>query len=509
MKKIKYLSIIFSLLLSACSKDFLETVPESNITTGNFYKTEDHFSQALIGAYASVRTVKGSVAAWTMGEMRGDNTYYEYNVNNRGLGYQHREDIDGFLDDNSNSFISEYYNNSYVGIARVNSILDQIEKVGLKQEFVSQTIGEAKFIRALLYFDLVRFYGGVPLYLKSVNNAVDAYLKRSSVEEVYSVIEVDLKEAIEKLSAAKFPQTGRASKGAAYMLLGDVYLTQKKYDQAEKELLEVTKSGYDLLSDYASVYALNNKNSLESIFELQYKQGNQGQQSDFTYPFLPLSTDVKLVTGITSKNVGGGGWNVPTQEFIDSYEADDKRLDASIGIIEGTGPIGALVIQSVKSPVGYTKPAGLRSYAFIKKYLHPHSLENNTDDNFSVYQYAETLLALAESLNEQGKGTQALKYLNKVRNRAGLKDVTGTDPVTLRDAIDHERRVELAFENKRWLDLVRTGKAIDVMQKNGKYVKSFDTHLLPQSYNVTKERLIYAIPQREILIGGLEPNPGY
>ncbi|MEJ7769808.1 MAG: RagB/SusD family nutrient uptake outer membrane protein, partial [Chitinophagaceae bacterium] len=312
-----------------------------------------------------------------------------------------------------------------------------------------------------------------------------------------------------KLPPTSFPQDGRATRGAAYMLLADVYLTQKKYVLAEQALLSVTKAGYTLLSDYASVYALSNKNSQESIFQLQYQQGNQGQESNFLYPFLPLSESVKTITGITSQNRQGGGWNVPTQAFISSYEPDDKRLPASIAIAEGTGPIGAMVIESVKSPVGYTTPANKRSYALIKKYLHAHNLENNTDDNFPVYRYSEALLSMAEALNEQNKGTEALNYLNMVRSRAGLTASQESDQVRLRAIIARERRVELAFENKRWLDLVRTGRAVEVMNENGIYLKGRFNNLLPQSYKVTQNRLVYAIPQREILIGGLEQNPGY
>src|SRR5690606_4086246 len=125
----------------------------------------------------------------------------------------------------------------------------------------------------------------------------------------------------------------------------------------------------------------------ESIFEIQYQEGNQGQQSDFLYHFLPLSADVSLVTGIQSQNRNAGGWNTPTQEMIDTYEPDDSRLAASIGIIEGSGPVGAMEIDAVVSPVNYSQPAGKRVYPFIRKYLNPHSVQNNTGTNFPVYRY--------------------------------------------------------------------------------------------------------------------------
>lgn len=512
MKRLLNIMIISSLLLTACSEDFLELVPESSVTSGNFYQTEAQFNQALNGAYASVRGAKGSISAWTMGEMRSDNTHLEFNVTNRGPGYMEREYADFFLDNSSSGLVASKYNACYTGIARANNILEYVPEAGLNEQAVDSFTGQAKFLRALFYFDLVRYFGGVPLYLKPVKGAGDAYLPRSSVEEVYKIIVADLQEAIEKLPAASFPQDGRATKGAAQMLLADVYLTRQNFPQAEAELKGITQMGYELLPDYASVFSLSNKNSKESIFEIQYQQGNQGQQSNFLYPFLPLASDVSMITGITSQNRQGGGWNVPTFEMIDSYEDGDQRLEASIAIAEGTGVIGDMAIEAVKSPVGYQAPQGKRVYPFIKKYLHAHSLEQNTDDNFPIYRYSDALLSLAEALNEQGKTTEALAYLNPVRLRAGLAPSTVSDQALLRDIIAHERRVEFAFENKRWLDLVRTGKAIEVMTQNGQYLKNVhagESYLPGNSYQVTPERLLFPIPDREIQIGNLEQNPGY
>ncbi|MEO5602417.1 MAG: RagB/SusD family nutrient uptake outer membrane protein [Cyclobacteriaceae bacterium] len=512
MKKLSYILTISVLLLTACSENFLELVPQSSITSGNFYKNEVQFNQALVGAYASVRGAKGSIAAWTMGEMRSDNTHLEFNNTNRGPQYIEREYTDFFMDDVSSGTVANKYNACYIGIARVNAILEYVSDAGLSQEAVDRFTGEAKFLRALLYFDLVRYFGGVPLYLTSTKGASDAYLPRSSVSEVYTVIVEDLNEAVQKLPVASFPPKGRATQGAARMLLADVYLTQKNYSLAETELKRITEMGYALLPDYASVFSLTNKNSSESIFEIQYQQGNQGQQSDFVYPFLPLSANVSIITGIASQNRQGGGWNTPTFEMINSYEPGDKRLEASIAIAEGTGVVGNMFIESVKSPVGYTTPSGKRSYPYIKKYLHAHSLEQNTDDNFPIYRYSDALLALAEALNEQGKSTEALAYLNLVRIRAGLASSTETDQSLLRDIIAHERRIEFAFENKRWLDLVRTDKAIAVMTQNGEYLKAFhagESYLPDMSYNLTQDRLLFPIPIREVLIGDLQQNPGY
>jgi tetratricopeptide (TPR) repeat protein len=512
MKKTLHILAVAAFLLTSCSDEFLNRVPESSVTSGNFYKTEAQFDQALVGAYAAVRAAKGSIASWTMGEMRSDNTHLEFNNTNRGGQYIEREDADFFIDRNVSGLVADKYNSCYVGIARTNNILDYAVTAGLSQQATDRLTGQARFLRALFYFDLVRYFGGVPLYLKAVQGAADAYVQRSSVEDVYKVIVDDLKEAISKLPAPTFPQTGRATQGAARMLLADVYLTQKNFAAAETELKSIIQMGYVLLPDYASVFALGNKNSKESIYEIQYQQGNQGQNSDFLYPFLPLASDVKIITGITSQNRQGGGWNTPTFEMIGTYEPGDKRLEASISIAEGTGVVGDMMIETVKSPIGYKVPAGKRAYPYIKKYLHPHSLEQNTDDNFPVYRYSDALLSMAEALNEQNKSAEALTYLNPVRLRAGLAAVTVSGQAALRDIILHERRVEFAFENKRWLDLVRTGKAIEVMTKNGEYIKTAhagESYIPATSYLVTQQKLIFPIPNREILIGNLEQNPGY
>ena len=510
MKKI--LIILITIIITSCSDDFLNLVPESSITSGNFYKTEGHFDQALVGAYASVRAAKGSIAAWVMGEMRSDNTHLEFNITNRGPGYIEREYTDFFMDDVNSGLVASKYNSCYVGIARTNEIIGSVQDGSFSQESKDRIHGQASFLRAMFYFELVRYFGGVPLYLAPVRGAGDAYLPRSSTSEVYQAIISDLEIAIQKLGRPSFPQSGRANEGSARMLLADVYLTLKDYPKAESELQQVLGMGYSLLTDYEDVYRLSNKNSVESIFEIQFQQGNQGQQSDFLYPFIPLSADVSLITGIPSQNLQGGGWNTPTFEMIDAYEDGDLRLDASIGIVEGTGQIGNMFIDEFKSPINYTPTPGKRTYPFVKKYMNPHALERNTDDNFPVYRFAEALLSMAEVLNEQNRSSDALPYLNQVRGRAGLSPITETNKDLLREIIAHETRIELAFENKRWLDLVRTDKAIEVMNQNGEYLKEFysgESYIPEMSYNVTTEKLLFPIPLREIRIGDLEQNPGY
>ena len=271
--------------------------------------------------------------------------------------------------------------------------------------------------------------------------------------------------------------------------------------------------GYGLNANYADAFLTTNKNSKESLFEIQYLQGTAvgTAPSNFIYMFLPRTTTTTMITGTATNNSTTGGWNTPTQDLISAYEANDKRLDASIGIAEGAyNASDLLVISANKSIIGYTPVAGKVGIPYIKKYLHtPHLAVNNSNDNWPIYRFSDALLLLAEAQNEQGK-TAALTSLNLVRVRAGLPPSTETNQALLRDIIAHERRIELAFENRRWHDLVRTGKAVSVMNAYGVKLKQLYNWLTPDSYNVTNDKLLFPIPQSERELNpDLTQNKGY
>ncbi len=519
MKKIS-IYIIFALLgLASCKKSFLDQSPLSQGNAAGFYKTQTDFEQALNGAYqglrASISLGTGTsyvTAPWLMGEMRSDNTFYDYKASDRAVVNVYRENIDNFLDDKFNTETAGMWNNNYVVISRANAILDRIGGVTLADSVKSRFTGEAEFLRALSYFYLVRYYGGVPLYLHAVQNQTQAFLARSSADSVYAQIIADATDAVQKLNPPAFPQVGRATKGSALTLLADVYMTQKKYADAEATLEKVTQMGYQLQTDYAAAFATNNKNSKESIFEIQYSMAILGQESSFIYWYIPRMANCTIVTGDIANTITTyGGWNTPTQDLIGAYESGDKRLDASIAVVEGTWSSSSdFTPSAVKSIVGYTPSPGKAGRPFNKKYLHAHTLPQKTDDNWPVYRYAEVLLLLAESLNEQGRTADALPWVNQVRGRAGLAPLTSTDQTVLRDSILHERRVELAFENKRWLDLVRTGNAITVMNAQGDILRPANDYLSPNSYKLTTDRLLFPIPYSETQLNTkLTQNHGY
>jgi hypothetical protein len=372
---------------------------------------------------------------------------------------------------------------------------------------------EALFLRAFFYYDLVTHWGPVPLMLHEVLNENDAFVPNSTVDEVYAQIVADVSEAITLglPTATTFPQSGRATMGAAKVLRAYAYMSKpaREYAKAEQDLLDVTRMNYALEEDYAEIYSLGNKNGKESIFEIQYLDGDGGEHNSLTWRQIPKCSNNDLLMGVQANNYAytSGGWSVPTQEMINSYEEGDKRLSASIAVAEGTAVLEQFTFERLAEPRGYTLPDGKAFRYFVKKYYHPpYNYGSRTGDNFPVYRYGGVLLLLAECLVEQGKNGEALPWLNAVRKRAGLPELA----VATKQNVSDEMRHELAFENHRWTDLIRTGQAITVMTEFGKTMKSLYGWIPANAFNVTQERLVYPFPFRELNVNKyLVQNPGY
>ncbi|HEY4151166.1 MAG TPA: RagB/SusD family nutrient uptake outer membrane protein [Chitinophagaceae bacterium] len=511
MKRIYVISALVVLAASSCKKSFIELAPLDSLSPTTFFSTEAQLRQAVTAAYTPLRDLEND--DYFLCEMRSDNTHYQTYASNRGTAYVQRENISDFVDDPTNSYTNSEYFNCYTGISRANIVIGRIGQVTLTAAAKNDIDGQAKFLRAFNYFKLVRLFGGVPLYLKEVDNAEDAFLLRSTADQVYTQIVSDATDAVNELAPpAKFPQSGQATKGSATMLLAEVYMIQKKYPEAEALLTTLAGMGYGLNTNYSDAFLTTNKNSKESLFEVQYLEGTAAgtQPSNFIYQFLPRTSTTTLITGTTTNTAAIGGWNTPTQDLINSYEVGDKRLDASIGVAEGIyNASDLLAITANKSIVGYTPAAGKIGVPYAKKYLHlPHVATNNTNDDWPIYRYADALLMLAEAQNEQGKSP--LVSLNLVRTRAGLLPSTETNQANLRTILAHERRVELAFENHRWNDLVRTGTAVSVMTAYGITAKATYNLLPSNAFTITSDKLLFPIPQSERDVNpGLSQNPGY
>ena len=294
-------------------------------------------------------------------------------------------------------------------------------------------------------------------------------------------------------------EAGRVTSGSAKTLLGDLYLWQKKWPEAETVLKEVVTSGeYSLMPAYAQAFSntSDNKNNAESVFEVQYMEGSAGYNGSLIYNFLPrpmTKTELAPITQTSNpQDLSGEGNNIPTPDIIAAYEAGDERKDASIAYVT--------LSQSLRAN---------KVYPYIKKFAKPHAVHGNTGNNWPVYRYAEVLLLLEEAINEQNRPGDADDYLNTVRDRAGLGNTAAVSQADMREAIFKERRVELAFENKRWFDIVRTDRIQEIIVPHGAKIKAnpldyyFPDGAVPPNNAFTVLDPYYGLPADE---SALTPN---
>lgn len=475
----KYLVGFICLVFVSCKKNFLDLSPISSPSVAAFYKTSSDIEIALNAAYGSLqRNGQYRYAYWNVGEVRSDNT-----TTFEGGGNLADAEIDQFKEGSSNSILNSMWLDTYNGILLCNVVIERVEKVTIDENLKKRFIGEAEFLRALMYFNLVRTFGDVPIVLKETTSVQEGYEQgRMATSEVYGQIIKDLSDAETRLPATYMgKEIGRATKGAAQALLGKVLLTKKDYAAAATKLKEVISSGtYQLLPDYGSLWIASNGNNAESIFEVQFKKGGTGTGSPYTNFFAPWNSGTAVtVVGFPY------GRNLPTDDMGIAYEAGDKRRAASMadGYYDANGTF---------IPDGYT----------LKYKDVPFQVED-ADNNWPVLRYADVMLMYAEALNETNSGptTEAYKMLDDIRSRAGLGAIpAGLSKADFALALEHERQVELAFEGHRWFDLVRTGRALNVMNKH------FNGAITIQEY-----QLLFPIPQTQISINPekIKQNPGY
>lgn len=461
-------TIIFSaVLFSSCTK-FLDLKPETALTSETFFKTESDFKQGVNAAYVPLRPIFND-RAWVLGEMHSDNTYYPRNILFGAVDAT--ENVADFAMPNSassvagitlttNGHLLNQYRLDYQIIARTNQVLATIDNVEFDAASKANLKGQALFLRAFAYFELVRYFGTAPLHLTVVANRLEAAAELATKEQLYAQIEKDAKEAATLLPPKSAQEAGRVTSGSAKALLGDLYLWQKKWTEAEAVLKEVVNSGeYSLISEYDKVFSntSDNKNNAESIFEVQFMEGASGYNGSIIYNFLPrpiTKTELVAITQTSNpQDLSGEGNNIPTPDIIAAYEPGDERKDASIAYVT--------LSQSLRTN---------KVYPYIKKFAKPHAVHGNTGNNWPVYRYAEVLLSLAEAINEQNRPGDADDYLNMVRNRAGLLNTSAVSQTDMREAIFKERRVELAFENKRWFDIVRTDRIQQIIVPHGQKI---------------------------------------
>ena len=476
--KLKYNLIAIALLgfsFSSCS-DFLEQNPQTDLSENDFYKTADDILSAVNGAYSSLQ--EGDIYGnwYVFGEIPSDNTR-----NQLSGSVTTQNEFDQFYIDTQNSMIASFWKAAYKVINRTNTVLGRIDGIEINTELANRYKLECKFIRALMYFNLVRVYGDVPLVLKEISISESYDILREPKENVYNQIIADLKEAQGLPVSYSTAEDGRATQGAAKALLADVYMTLHKYAEAETILAEIINSGrYGLLENtpgslnidgYKNVFSPVNHNSKEGIFEIQFLKGGYGEGSNYANNFAPENSGTNVVA------VGGtGGNNIPEMDIYNAYEEGDLRRDFSMSL-------------------GYYDNRKNNEWVesrYVCKFMDVPYQNNDASNNYPVIRYADVILMYAEALNQNGKTAEACKYLNMTRRRGFGYQTTETSPVDLQTTdkaqfalmVEQERRVELAFENHRWFDLIRTGRAVEVMKSKG--------------FSLNETNLICPIPQKQI-----------
>ncbi|SDF39397.1 RagB/SusD domain-containing protein [Dyadobacter soli] len=464
--KTKYIAVwmLAAGLMAGCGDKFLTVNPETALSSNNFFTSESDFKQAVNATYEPFRQMYNE-RAWVLEEMHSDNTYYARNVLYGAV--DPTENVADFAVPTANGITANdnvlvQYRLNYRVIARANQVIALIDGIDFDAKSKANLKGQAQFLRAFAYFDLVRLFGKVPLHLVPATGRDDAPQPLATTEAIYDQIEKDAKDAIAGLYDKSVQEAGRVTSGTARLLLANLYITQKKWGNAETLLKEIVTSGqYSLMPDYNDAFSFtgSNKNNKESLFEIQYMEGSAGYNGNQIYRFIPspiTAAEIAPITGTANpQQTSQESNNIPTPDLIAAYETGDKRKDISIGYVTLSG-------SAVEN----------KTYPYIKKYARPHAIHQNTGQNWPVYRYAEVLLFLAEALNEGGKPADAATYLNQVRTRAGLAASKASSQADMREAIFKERRVELAFENKRWFDLTRTGRVKEIIGAYGAKVKA-------------------------------------
>jgi hypothetical protein len=497
-----YVALIFCTTLLACKK-IINLYPESNLNTGTYYSNLEEMKAGLTGCYNGLQ--KPLYYEWQLTELRSDNSKQgspgSTSSQNRDLS-----DLDMFTPSTSHQGIYNYWLTTYSNIRNTNIVLQKLGvaydpatgtntftniNIPISENDRKQLAGEALFIRAYHYFNLVRLFGGVFLIHEPVSPVQAKTINRSSETDIYKLIEADLKTAASSMNTLKFSQIPDADKGratiwAAKGMLAKVYLTLNRKTEAISLLQDViANSGYSLQSTYANVFSTTNEVNSEILFTIRFKAGGLGLGSLLSNLFGPLSSGSAVIAG------DGDGLNYPTND-LDTLTNGDGRKSTLIGVY-GSGSAAKL---------------------YVKKYIPPQpSLNDDTENDWPVLRYADILLMLAEA---QGYSASSIDLLNSVRARSGLSLYTAatiTNAQQFELALSDERRIEFAFENQRWFDLVRfnatmtTINAVQAMKDHfaHEYFNHYRLYVAPaptlsELYtNVsTNNRLLLPIPQREI-----------
>ena len=497
------IAIALLVTLAGCKK-FLDTPRQGSYTADNYPYPggAGPYDQFIFGAYDDLRNYWiASDGLITTTSIRSDDADKGDALTSGPI------DMDDFTMNAAAGRFNLMWTSYYGLIDKCNSVLiniDTLRTINASEEIKQQSRAEARLMRGYAYFMLVRLYGKVPIIdTIYADPTAQQVVPQSSVEQVYAFVEDDLTFAAQYMPASwdKSTFAGRLTSGAANGLLAKVYLTQKKWAEASIAAQLVMNSGqYDLKTPYNDIFSEQGENSSESIIEFQATATATNTQG--------LGIQYASMQGLRGANEWnlGWGWNVPSAQLEAAYEPGDPRkartiLYASTNTTEGRTIYGEIT-PKYPSAVPYPR--------YNHKVLGSPSMRNSISRgswwmNVRILRYADVVLMYAEAQNEMGNSGAALTALNSIRQRARgtasnvLPDITVTDQTELRNAIRHERRIELAMEHERFFDLVRWGIAAQVLQAAGK-----------TNFVAGKHELL-PIPQTQIDLskGVLKQNPLY
>lgn len=477
------------LFTNSCSEEFLDKKPLDQLTDASFWNNADDAQAGLNAVYNDLQWGAASDSYWQLANIPSGDLKPTENDNQFNL-----EKLN-FLPINSK--IQDFWTVNFKGVAHANTALANIPAILMDEAVKKPIIGQLKFLRGFYYFQLARAFGDVPLILEEQTANSPINRERTPVAQVFEQIAKDFTEAAADLPVG-YDDTdkGRATRGAALAYLAYTQLYQKKWPEVKSNSEAVLALPYSLVPDYAKVFAVDNENNAESIFEVQYRDdqdGGWGPGRDGHY-----DQQNSAPRGIGNEYAPYGGWGnfVPTKQIVEAFEPGDTRLAFSI---LQPGQVKKLTSQDGKD-VSFTMKASdtPTGYAYQKWWWGPSEENDHSKQNKPVLRLPEVLLNYAEALNELGQPALALEQVNKVRVRAKIPPLAGvTDKTAMMDAIMKERRLETTWEYNWWFHLTRTGRAADFVKKE------YGREMAPFKY-------LFPLPQIELDVNkALKQNDGY
>lgn len=478
--KVLILILLGMFSLNSCRKDFLERKPLVGATEENFYKTEQDAIAAVNAAYAALQFEISPAGhfRWFWGDIMSDDAIKGGSGDNDVAELLKLETFHGA---SNTTLLESEWDADYEGIYRANVVLERVPDIQMDAALRDRILGEAHFIRAWFYYNLVTMFGGVPL-ADHVLAPSEYNMPRASDTQVWALIETDLKAAADVLPLrSQYAQAdlGRITKGAAQALLTKAYLWQSRWPEAEATAAQVIASGeYHLVPDYSKIFTPDGENNAESIFEIQYMNasgGNWGKNNANEGTF----------TNVFQRPRGqfeGYGFDIPTEDFVQEFfkeGSEDPRLKSTVFRVgDQMGDRGIFTKEATGGfPYDYYPKKYFSNISDKAPFGDPNP---NGGSNDRVIRYSDVLLMHAEAAAHNGKEGDARTSLNQVRARARGADVNALPDVTasgqaLMDAIYHERRVELGLEGHRFFDIVRTGRGTTLLGPLG-YVEGIHNH---------------------------------